>query len=168
MGEGQDEMIQKRSLNSQNLTQNLAKLFAQMVLANRKYVDPTPVLKSLTDDFGNKVLVGEMRDLGEFNINFLERIEEGLGERVQEAADSEKIEEITSLLLKTQSSFDVNDISPANGKADPKLTKEKSNESEEEQKTTTIASDEARPKLKVSVSQIKQPGGMEHKVVNKA
>ena len=72
-----------------------------MILANRKYVDPTLVLKSLTDDFGNKVVVGEMRDLGEFNINFLERIEEGLGERVKEAADSEKIEEITSLLLKT-------------------------------------------------------------------
>jgi ubiquitin carboxyl-terminal hydrolase 25 len=52
-----------------------------MIMANRKYVDPTTVLKSLTDDFGNKVQVGEQKDLGEFNLNFLERIEEGLGER---------------------------------------------------------------------------------------
>ena len=59
-----------------------------MILANRKYVDPTNVLKSLTDDFGNLVHVGEQRDLGEFSLNFLERIEEGLGERKQEAADS--------------------------------------------------------------------------------
>ena len=52
-----------------------------MILVNRKYVDPTNVLKSLTDDFGNPVIVGEQRDLGEFNLNFLERLEEGMGEK---------------------------------------------------------------------------------------
>lgn len=52
-----------------------------MILGNRKYADPTKVLKSLTDDFGNRLIVGEQRDIGEFNLNFLERVEEGLGER---------------------------------------------------------------------------------------
>ena len=51
-----------------------------MIFANRKYVDPTPVLRSLTDDFGNPILIGEQRDIGEFLLNFIERIEEGLGE----------------------------------------------------------------------------------------
>lgn len=74
-------MIRKRQAQSRALVDNLARLFAQMIMANRKYVDPTTVLKSLTDDFGNKVQVGEQKDLGEFNLNFLERIEEGLGER---------------------------------------------------------------------------------------
>ena len=51
-----------------------------MIFANRKYVDPTPVLRSLTDDFGNPISIGEQRDIGEFLLNFIERIEEGLGE----------------------------------------------------------------------------------------
>jgi hypothetical protein len=51
-----------------------------MMLANRKYADPTNVLKSLVDDYGNNILVGEQKDIGEFNLNLLERIEEGLGE----------------------------------------------------------------------------------------
>jgi len=32
------------------------------------------------DDFGNKIQIGDQKDIGEFNLNFLERIEEGLGE----------------------------------------------------------------------------------------
>jgi hypothetical protein len=51
-----------------------------MIMANRKYVDPTAVLRSLTDDFGNQISIGEQRDIGEFLLNFIERIEEGLGE----------------------------------------------------------------------------------------
>lgn len=51
-----------------------------MILSNRRYADPTDVLKSLVDDFGNPILVGDQKDIGEFNLNFLERVEEGLGE----------------------------------------------------------------------------------------
>ena len=54
-----------------------------MILANRRYVDPTQVLKSLVDDFGNPILVGEQKDIGEFNMNLIERLEEGLGEQVK-------------------------------------------------------------------------------------
>ena len=48
-----------RVISSRNLVESLGKLFAQMILANRKYVDPTSVLKSVTDDFGNPVQIGE-------------------------------------------------------------------------------------------------------------
>jgi len=66
-----------------------------MILGNRKYVDPTPVLKAVTDDYGNPVLIGEQRDIGEFNLNFLERIEEGLGERKQETLESQKLDDLS-------------------------------------------------------------------------
>jgi hypothetical protein len=62
--------------------ENLERLFASMMLINRKYADPTSVLKSLVDDLGNQIIVGEQKDIGEFNLNLLERIEEGLGESI--------------------------------------------------------------------------------------
>jgi hypothetical protein len=61
-----------------------------MIMANRKYVDPTPVLRSLTDDFGNPISIGEQRDIGEFLLNFIERIEEGLGELKKQGESEEQ------------------------------------------------------------------------------
>ena len=37
------------------------------------------------DEFGNKVEVGDQKDIGEFMLNFLERIEEGLHEQPPDA-----------------------------------------------------------------------------------
>lgn len=50
-------------------------------MINRVYTEPSDVLRALVDDFGSPLLLGEQKDIGEFNLNFLERIEEGLGER---------------------------------------------------------------------------------------
>jgi len=52
-----------------------------MIMSNRKYTEPSIVLRALVDDFGQPILFGDQKDIGEFNLNFLERIEEGLGER---------------------------------------------------------------------------------------
>eukprot|EP00349_Pseudokeronopsis_sp_Brazil_P001634 CAMPEP_0202965334 /NCGR_PEP_ID=MMETSP1396-20130829/9344_1 /ASSEMBLY_ACC=CAM_ASM_000872 /TAXON_ID= /ORGANISM="Pseudokeronopsis sp., Strain Brazil" /LENGTH=72 /DNA_ID=CAMNT_0049688015 /DNA_START=562 /DNA_END=780 /DNA_ORIENTATION=+ len=52
-----------------------------MILLNRKYTEPSQVLEALVDDYGQAMIFGEQKDVGEFNLNFLERIEEGLGER---------------------------------------------------------------------------------------
>jgi len=52
-----------------------------MILINRKYTEPSLVLTALVDDFGQPMNFGDQKDIGEFNLNFLERIEEGLGER---------------------------------------------------------------------------------------
>lgn len=53
-----------------------------MILTNKKYTEPSDVLRALVDDFGQPILLGEQKDIAEFNLNFLERIEEGLGERI--------------------------------------------------------------------------------------
>jgi ubiquitin carboxyl-terminal hydrolase 25/28 len=54
-----------------------------MALSSKKYTEPSEVLRSLVDDFGQPLTLGDQKDIGEFNLNFLERIEEGLRERKQ-------------------------------------------------------------------------------------
>ena len=49
-----------------------------MTNSNKKYANPTGVLNSIVDDFGNRVQIGEQKDIGEFNNTFLARIQEGL------------------------------------------------------------------------------------------
>lgn len=50
-------------------------------MANQKYVDPSPVLNTVVDDFGKKMDVGNQMDITEYLLNFIERLEEGLGEK---------------------------------------------------------------------------------------
>ena len=45
-----------------------------MAIGNRTYVDPGPVLQTIVDDNENQILVGDQRDLREFNEIFLSRI----------------------------------------------------------------------------------------------
>lgn len=75
-----DEISLKRVKHSRHLVVYLSKLLGQMIMSNKKYLDPKFVLKSLCDDFGNRIQIGEQKDIGEFNMNFIERVEEGLGE----------------------------------------------------------------------------------------
>jgi hypothetical protein len=51
-----------------------------MMVSNQKYANPASVLQSLVDDYGKQIQLGDQKDIGEFNLNLLERIEEGLGE----------------------------------------------------------------------------------------
>ena len=60
------------------LIEELQFLFASMILGNKKCIDPSNVLDTLLDETGNQIQVGEQKDIGEFNINFIARIEEGL------------------------------------------------------------------------------------------
>jgi ubiquitin carboxyl-terminal hydrolase 25/28 len=64
--------------SSRELVRNLKVLFGQMTKSYKKYADPTRVLRSLTDDFGKPVEIGEEKDIGEFNDTFLGRVQEGL------------------------------------------------------------------------------------------
>lgn len=41
------------------LVANLGGLFSKMVLTNRKYTEPSDVLRALVDDFGEPILFGE-------------------------------------------------------------------------------------------------------------
>ena len=58
--------------------EQLKKLFGFMTLSNKKYVDPSLVLNSLVDDVGNQLSIGDQKDVGEYNIDLVSRIEEGL------------------------------------------------------------------------------------------
>ena len=49
-----------------------------MTKSDKKYADPTGVLKALTDDYGQPVEIGPERDIGEFNGVLLTRVQEGL------------------------------------------------------------------------------------------
>lgn len=49
-----------------------------MARSDKKYADPTGVLKAIVDDYGNPVQVGDQEDIGEFNDLFLARIQDGL------------------------------------------------------------------------------------------
>ena len=53
-------------------------MFAFLTRSDKKYADPTDVLKAITDDYGKPVQIGEEKDIGEFNSTFLARISEGL------------------------------------------------------------------------------------------
>lgn len=59
---------------SRLLIKNLKILFAEMTIGNKKYADPTKVLKSITDDSGNPIMLGDQKDIGEFNDSFLSRV----------------------------------------------------------------------------------------------
>lgn len=76
------------------LIEELQLLFASMILGNKKCIDPSNVLDTLLDETGKQIQVGEQKDIGEFNINFIARIEEGL-----KAAHSFKAPEGPSDLL---------------------------------------------------------------------
>jgi hypothetical protein len=49
-------------------------MFAAMLLGNIKYQDPTKVLESIVDDSGEPISIYEQKDIGEFFLNFIERL----------------------------------------------------------------------------------------------
>lgn len=68
----------KRKEASVELVVQLQRLFTFMVLSNKKYVDPLPVLKSMVDEEGHIMHIGDQKDVAEFNLYFLARVDEGL------------------------------------------------------------------------------------------
>lgn len=64
-----------------------------MATSDKKYADPTGVLKSVTDDFGRPVEIGSEQDIGEFNSTLLSRLQEGLNyKKIYEKKFKEKKE----------------------------------------------------------------------------
>lgn len=57
-----------------NLINELQILFAKMALGDFKYLDPIGVLDAVVDDQGDKVAIGEERDISEYNSILLQRI----------------------------------------------------------------------------------------------
>lgn len=70
------ETVRKNA--SINLVKQLQKLFAYMIRTHRKYIDPSCVLNALVDEYGIPIEIGDQKDVGEFNMILLARIEEGM------------------------------------------------------------------------------------------
>ena len=49
-------------------------MFSAMILGNVKYQDPTKVLEAIVDDNGNGISVNDQQDIGEFFLNFIDRL----------------------------------------------------------------------------------------------
>lgn len=62
-----------------------------MIRSHRKYLDPTAVLAALVDDFGNPIQIGDEKDVGEFNMILISRIEDGLKIGHSEGAEFDTI-----------------------------------------------------------------------------
>ena len=58
--------------------EHLKILFGNLIASDRKYIDPTDVISSVVDDYGNEMTIGDQKDIGEFNLVFLSRVDEGL------------------------------------------------------------------------------------------
>jgi len=50
-----------------------------MTKSKRKYINPKAFADVMTENNGSGIIIGEEKDVGEFNINFLARIDEALG-----------------------------------------------------------------------------------------
>lgn len=74
--------VQKESINT---VKQVQRLFAYLTRSHRKYQDPSAVLNALVDDYGNQIGIGDQKDVGEFNIILISRIEQGLRTRLPPA-----------------------------------------------------------------------------------
>ncbi|CAD8205429.1 unnamed protein product [Paramecium octaurelia] len=85
------QIEQNKYGKSIQLVQNLQNLFISMIGSDKKYVDPSEVVKSICDEFGNVLPIGDQKDVGEFNLYFLSRVGEAL---TQAESQSSKVEDI--------------------------------------------------------------------------
>ncbi|CAD8097227.1 unnamed protein product [Paramecium primaurelia] len=99
------QIEQGKQGQSIQLVQNLQHLFLSMIGSDKKYVDPSDVVKSICDDFGNVLPIGDQKDVGEFNHYFLSRIGEGLAYNEHQSSKIEdQPHEGSSSILRLKSS----------------------------------------------------------------
>ena len=46
------------------MVDNLKDLFGSLIASDKKYADPTEVISSVVDDYGNELTVGDKKDIG--------------------------------------------------------------------------------------------------------
>jgi len=72
-----DKVLRKKLVKSgMQLIRELQILFSTMALGNKKYLDPNGVLKSVLDNQGDQVAIGEEKDISEYNSILLTRIQD--------------------------------------------------------------------------------------------
>jgi len=55
-----------------------------MTKGNKKYADPHKVLRSIVDNFGETIKIGDEKDIREFNEVFHSRIQDAFNARMQQ------------------------------------------------------------------------------------
>ena len=73
-----NEKIEKRISTSFQMIKNIQYQFGSLLASDLKYCDPTSVIDKVVDDDGKAVPFGDQKDLIEFMLNFMERIQEVL------------------------------------------------------------------------------------------
>lgn len=68
----------KRVESSYNLIVELKRLFAFMTKSEKKYADPTKMIRNIVDDFGNQMKIGDQQDISEVSEGFMTRLHEGI------------------------------------------------------------------------------------------
>lgn len=75
------------------MARELQFLFGKLLYTNQSYVDPSSVLDNVVDDTGHPCPVGEQQDSMEYLLNFMERLEEGLGETTANVSSHIRVSE---------------------------------------------------------------------------
>lgn len=84
--------MEKRIKSSIILVKNLQSLFAYMAASDRKYIDPNDVIKSIVDEQGQPIQIGDQQDIGEFMVTFLLRLDEGLQQQQEQKDNTESMD----------------------------------------------------------------------------
>jgi len=67
-----------RKVTSVNLVNELQRLFSYLAASSRKSLPTSKVTSNILDDFGAVINIGEQKDIGEFNMNFLARVHDAI------------------------------------------------------------------------------------------
>ena len=118
--QAEDALTKKLVESGKNLIKELQKLFTAMAVSNKKYLDPSGVLKAIVNSQGEQMTIGEEKDIREFNDVLLSRIKDAFEHKVKQeeerkakAENQESKPEMTQVpeesqrpgALVTQSSF---------------------------------------------------------------
>lgn len=87
---GLEDAQQNSQSASLKLVRQLQRLFTAMICSHRRYIDPSNVLEALVDDLGNPILIGDQKDVGEFNMVLAARIEHGMKPPLREDAKEDE------------------------------------------------------------------------------
>lgn len=76
-GEKKDDSLKTKLVKSgMNLIKELQILFTTMALGKKKYLNPSGVLQAVVDDQGDKLAIGDEKDITEYNVVLLQRIQD--------------------------------------------------------------------------------------------
>ena len=68
----------KRIECSYKMIVQLQKLFVTLTKSEKKYADPTAMIRNIVDDFGNQLKIGDQQDISEVSEGFMSRVHEGV------------------------------------------------------------------------------------------